>query len=72
MNLRSTVARTTAHVLLALLFALAALAFAARAWDAVESAAWLRMSLYALAALGMVSLTTRSLYRARRASGAVS
>ena len=65
MSERSVVLRTTAHVVLAVLFALAAAAFAQQAMDAWSAELTGRMWLHIMAFLGAVSLCANSLRRAR-------
>ena len=62
---RSVVLRIAAHVLLALLFAVAAVAFAQKAVEAWNAELTGRLWLHTLAALGSVSLSATSLRRAR-------
>lgn len=62
---RSVVLRITAHAVLALLFAVAAAAFAQEAVEAWNAGLNVRLWLHVLAALGAVSLSATSLRRAR-------
>ena len=70
MTVRATTARTAGYALLALLFALAAVAFAQRAIDAWGTGRTAHLTLGVLVTLGMVSLCVGSLRRARQASRA--
>lgn len=69
MDSRSTGFRTIAHVLLALLFAVAAIAFGQDALDAWNAKRTGRLVLMVLATLGAVSLSAHSLRRARASAG---
>lgn len=65
MSDRSIILRTAAHVLLALLFAVAAVAFGQRAMEAWNANVSVRLWVFILASLGAVSLSANSLRRAR-------
>ena len=62
---RSVVLRITPHVVLALLFAVAATAFAQQAVETWNAGLDVPLLLHVLAALGAVSLSATSLRRAR-------
>lgn len=63
---RPAIPRTAVHVLLALLFALAALAFGEQALDAWNAKHTLRLVIAVLATLGAASLAVRRLRHARQ------
>jgi hypothetical protein len=69
MSITSAAGRTVLHMVFALLFALAAFTFAARARTAWEVGDRGRLVLSVLAALGAVSLSARSFQKARRGGG---